>query len=444
MKKSFLLLLILSLLLIASPARAEFKDVYGFAWVGADDATGGATEPVGWVSFDSDNPEISCDKTSYGVQVDYSTGEIRGEAFIGVGEDRDYNDCTDGEDSVGWLDFYYNDSNPPWGGELAHIDNKKIKGGAPIMSDKDNDDLSEIVSWVRFDGDEHSSEIQGSGRVGTPGNNTDHYAWAGGTGDDTGTTLGWIDLNPALDNAAVSTTTTVKFPEDYPPTANSLEIDYQDYCNVSESAGDGNVAYKWLYTDAEGDEEGAFDFQVDNNSDFSSPVINREVDGLSNPSGTEHTQNTYVIVGGGDNELSYNTRYYWRVKVYDTQGNSSEWTEGPSFETTAHPWPYPSFDVQPETPETGTEVDFIDNSVCYDDSLENDDCADMTNTTYEWDFDGDGVVESYKKGNATYTYEVVDEYEAKLTVSDNVGSCATTKTLMATLPLPEWEEVGSE
>ena len=181
-------------------------NVLGWAWIGADctDPTevgcGALTNPIGWISFNDINPEITCAGVSYGVNIDYDAvnpdDSITGSAWVGVGENSDYTDCNATENTIGWLYFDYPGVDWPVGvlpsyDFSAKVVGNEIQGWVPIIS-KDHNGNQTIVTWVRFKGSNYSTKINSDGTVGTVAG-TDHYAWAN-YGSEGG--LGWIDFSP--------------------------------------------------------------------------------------------------------------------------------------------------------------------------------------------------------------------------------------------------------
>ena len=69
-----------------------------------------------------------------------------------------------------------------------------------------------------------------------------------------------------------------------PPTATNLKVVPSNACLVAPY-----YACSWTYTDPDNDDESQFLFQVDDNSDFSSPVIDRTID-IDFPSPSSNNQ----------------------------------------------------------------------------------------------------------------------------------------------------------
>jgi hypothetical protein len=71
-----------------------------------------------------------------------------------------------------------------------------------------------------------------------------------------------------------------------------------------------------------GDTHATTQWQVDDNSDFSSPVWDYE--------DTDADKNSQAVPSA---KLSYSTTYYWRVRYQDSQGAWSEWSNSQTFTT---------------------------------------------------------------------------------------------------------------
>jgi hypothetical protein len=175
--------------------QANLVSLEGWGWIGADcvdpseNSCGTKTLPIGWISFSSNNPEITCRNITYGVNINPSTGEISGSAWIGVGEDNNYTDCNTTENTVGWL--YFDSNQTPTCGQNgypsdycfpAKLVGTEIQGWAPIIS-KDTQGNTTTVTWVRFKGNNYGVTFDPNTRK------LSGYAWSG-WGKDGG--LGWI------------------------------------------------------------------------------------------------------------------------------------------------------------------------------------------------------------------------------------------------------------
>jgi len=214
-----------------------------------------------------------------------------------------------------------------------------------------------------------------------------------------------------------------------PPSATNLNVTQPDYCIV----GWASAIFSWTFTDPDGDSQSAYQIQVDNNSNFSSPEVNTGK--------ILSSSNSYATLPGN---LAWNTTYYWRIKVWDNYDAESNWASGSSFQTPSHGYPSPDFTVSPQNPAIGELVFFIDDSKCYSSPANTEyNCSGGASISYFWEF-GDGQT-STKKGNATTTYTTIGPKTAKLTITDNslspAASCETTRPVNVTLPLPYWREI---
>jgi hypothetical protein len=81
------------------------------------------------------------------------------------------------------------------------------------------------------------------------------------------------------------------------------------------------VVFSWSYFDPNGNPQSSFRIQVDDNSDFSSPVINT----IQSSSASSFTSPAGVLFLG--------KTYYWRVAVEDSTGEWSNWSNVAQFTT---------------------------------------------------------------------------------------------------------------
>jgi len=225
------------------------------------------------------------------------------------------------------------------------------------------------------------------------------------------------------------------------PQATNLQRIDPDWC-----AKPPGYFFSWIYSDPDEDTEKRFDFQIDNNSNFSSPEIDRTYDNLSNPSPSQNTQSVLVAVSSSlPDYLTYNQTYYWRARVWDSKGANSGWVNNGSFTTQPHHYPLPDFTWQPQSPFPEEQVQFTDESKCYDDVITGNECT-MPNDSFYWDFDLDnkgGVVPLNSiLENPTAVFSEPGTWKVKLEVTDSHGyKCPVTKTIRASLPLPRWKEI---
>ena len=245
------------------------------------------------------------------------------------------------------------------------------------------------------------------------------------------------DPGPGIDECTTSVDCTGEG-----PTAINLNIPGFDGC--INPPGCGIVTFQWIYMHPKNVNQRQFQFQVDDNSNFSSPEVDIVVADLDNPSGSTNSQAVIVrpiptTVGG--NYLSYGTTYYWRVRVWDRNGRSSVWIgSGDSHTTYLHSFPSPAFIGSSETAVTrllfgsllslfnpNEPVTFLDNSVCHNNDQTTYRCKDRPTNIYSWNF-GDGST-SNVIGGVTHTYTTAGTYTVGLQVCDDVGCCTYQTTV---------------
>lgn len=280
----------------------------------------------------------------------------------------------------------------------------------------------------------------------------------GGVWDTPSASLGY---GKALSNQPYGSFTTPDCVPNNPPSANNLSIDnFQNtVCGIT---GGAQVRFKWDFNDP-GDTQSAYRLEVATDSGFSNIVVRSCDPALANPNATCSTAGTpgpsYMFVNqpsAGYALLSWGASYYWRLKVWDSNGIGSQWIYPPSplgspspspgtfFTTPAHSYPYPDFTPSPQNPAAGEVITFIDNSKCYSSPGNTEySCSAGPSISYLWDF-GNGQT-STKKGNATTIYSTIGPKTVRLTITDNSltpsGICDTVRQVNVALSLPEWKEI---
>ncbi len=113
-----------------------------------------------------------------------------------------------------------------------------------------------------------------------------------------------------------------------PPSVSDFTIGLLSYCLPG---GYGAHTFYWVYSDSDNDKQEFYELQGDDNSNFASPEINRKVR-VSDYNCTSDCDNiNFEIVNVSknfpDNSMSYDTSYYWRVRVWDNTGEKSFWVQ---------------------------------------------------------------------------------------------------------------------
>jgi hypothetical protein len=204
-------------------------------------------------------------------------------------------------------------------------------------------------------------------------------------------------------------------PTNNPPSATNLKVTSPDYCEL----GPGATIFSWTFTDPDGDSQSAYQVQIDNNSNFSSPEVDS---GKINSSSNSYSPQT---------GLNYNTTYYWRVKVWDSRNGESSWSNVSSFTTPKHAWPTPAFTFSPGKPQPGQAVQFTDKSQAF---------GGTTIKSWSWTFQ-DGNPSQSTQQNPTVTFSSYGQKQVTLKVvdSDNLGPCSTSTIINLKKALPWWE-----
>ena len=208
--------------------------------------------------------------------------------------------------------------------------------------------------------------------------------------------------------------------------ARNLSVSEGNYCDISPPP----ISLYWEYYDPQGYPQDHYQVQIDTDQNFGSP----DVDSCNPSPGTcssGHSSTSYSP-NSPPNILSYNTTYYWRVKVWNTQASESDWVIGSSF-TTKKCHPTPNF--IPTQAMIGVPTQFTDQSSA---------CGGATLALWSWIFEY-GTPSSSSEQNPIVTFSTPGaggQNQVVLTVTDSNGnSCAKTQAVRVSLPLPEWKEV---
>jgi len=217
------------------------------------------------------------------------------------------------------------------------------------------------------------------------------------------------------------------------------------------------VELSWSFDDIDdidGDKQFAYEVEIfsDPDCDNDSLVSRSNDPDLTHPDAYSLGDSNNYNPGLPDVPLSFNTDYYWKVRVWDSQGVISDWSEPSSIKTPIHAAPNPSFELSNLNPSLGEVVEFQDNSLCYttssDDAVS---CESLDEIEYEWDF-GDGATSS-TQGTVSHTYLDSEQYNITLSVTDksfltdpiighNIDCTSESQRINITQPLPKWQEIA--
>ena len=388
MRKNLTLILfttiVLSLFLFNQEVRSSLGDnVFGWAW----------SENIGWISFNNITGGGGID---YGLNVDSNNGKLSGYAW---------------SENIGWISLNETDTGSPPSddpcadtsciakftpsGQFGKGDVNIIGWARALAHNVDWD------GWIRFDhGQTDEVYIDSNG---------DFHGWAWGSD-----IIGWISFNssdPGAGGAGYKVTLDLSEFNQIPSAIN-LSVAQGDYCFAPYPP----IILSWEFFDADlEDFQSAYQAQVDNNSDFSSPE--------KDSGKVSSSSSSYAPIG-----LSYNTTYYWRIKVWDSGDEPSDWAIGSFFVTASHYYPDTDFSWMPESPAAEELIQFTDQTTYYNGA-----------TSWNWNF-GDGNTSTEQ--NATHSYPDTQIRTVTLQACDNIGCCSINKEITVSLPLPEWEEIA--
>lgn len=219
-----------------------------------------------------------------------------------------------------------------------------------------------------------------------------------------------------------------------PPTVTNSQP--ATFCGVTPS-----VTVNWVYNDpdngAGGDLQSAYQVQIDNNSNFSSPEIDS---GKKLAAGFSFSAQN----------LSYNTTYYVRVRTWDSYDKVSGWSATKNFPTTQHPWPQVDFSWTPAIPALNKLIPFTDKTVFSDGKAPND-------PSHKWAWTFNCKINGANKEcttatstiqNPSNTYYVAKNYPTTLKVTDaQLYACTSDpKNVPAggAKQIPQWHEVAPQ
>ncbi|MCD6114841.1 hypothetical protein J7J74_00935 [bacterium] len=425
-------------------------NVFGFAWAGVPQASGEKLG-LGWISFNSANCDANNDQHSdgspagcppagtlmadYGVNIE-PDGNLSGYAYF------DMDDPNTPEHEVGWIDF---DPSGPYpncpsttcpGGSpdySAYVDiSGKVTGWARALNQDGGWDGWILLGPIIKNGTDYGVYID-------PATGQFHgWAW----GDDV---MGWISFNcdnPESGNVCTQSDYKVytTFSFNSPPEVQNRHISSENYCVAEQT---GRIVFEWTYSDPDSDPETRFDFRINdtNNVNDPNPEVDRTISGLNNPSPTTNNQSVFVVSSPQPDKLQYNKTYYWWVRVWDSQGNNSDWQYGGSFTTKPHAYPYVSFSWNPEEPAVEEVVLFINQSKCYDNFNNEVNCSSYLWTIPPTAEFTNGTDQTSKDPQVIF-HETGEDIPITLRVTDASGySCEKTINIQINAPLPGWIEV---
>lgn len=212
-------------------------------------------------------------------------------------------------------------------------------------------------------------------------------------------------------SASDSLTVTVNTPT---PTASNTTEYNPNYC---QSGPGGTIG--WTYSDPLGSPQTKYQVQVGANGNFGSPVLDS---GQINSS-----SNLYAIPGG---VLQFNTNYQARVRVWNSSGTVSAWSNPGNWTTPPYAYPQTAFTWSPNKPGIGSVVQFTDQTTF----------GAGGNHQWGWTF-GDGGSAGIQ--NPTHAYAGINTYTVNEIATDAAGqSCSVQHQINIQKAIPSIKEVA--
>lgn len=401
-------------------------NVSGWAW----------SENIGWLSFNSISNGSGVD---YGVHID-SNGLFSGYAW---------------SEHIGWIKFDPTGpypENPQYSAKMD-LGTGQVSGWARACavfqtgcSGALDPNRGGWDGWIKLRGTATNGSSYGV-NLNLTSREFEGWAWGGGGETASSSVIGWLSFNCNNDNSCETSGYKVITSFSLPPTASNLSASGQAYCSTPSER------FSWTFSDPDGDSQGAYQLQVDNNSPPDWVAGPGEFDsGKVNSASPD--KSILIVKNPGNNQLAYNTHYYWRLKVWDDGGIPSiAWTSGPEFNTETHIYPGPDFIWIPFPPTEGEIVQFCatqESAFCSEDISK---CYNSSNTliscsgkSFLWTFPENT---EFATGSSAYSENPQVKFmtsdsggDVSLNITDDVGSCTITKEVGVRLPLPKWKEIG--
>lgn len=381
----------------------DSHNVSGFVW----------SENIGWISLNCNNTELSqprCKQDNdYGVHIEES-GNLTGYGW---------------SENIGWIHFDPSGPYPssPNYSVQVHLETGELTGWARGLAYGGGWD-----GWVSMRGTSPDYGVDIDTRTG------DFSGWAWGSD-----LIGWIHFAGA--NYKAQTT----FPFNHDPTVGNLSVNQGDYCVLAF-----HPRFYWDFSDEDdGDFQNAYQVQIDDDADIGDNPL---IDSCNPDPGTCASGSTAEsYTPASPSSFTYNTTYYWRVKVWDDKGGMSGWAQG-QFTTPQHAYPEPIFTWLPQRPSKGEFTQFCavqepdvcqsDVSQCYNNLGQLISCS---GASFQWTFPSGtefSTITTAVSKNPEVKFPEKGWQVVSLNINDGVGSCSTTTNIRISVPLPKWKEVA--
>lgn len=213
-----------------------------------------------------------------------------------------------------------------------------------------------------------------------------------------------------------------------------------------------SIQLSWHYEDDESNPQVGFEIEIDNNPSMASPEFHYTEE--SAPACSSGSTCGYTLYLGDDDEgdapakLDWAETYTWQVKVKDSNGDWSVWSnkDNDNFDMPIHASPFIDFTYIPSRPSTDEIIQLADQSECYD-AFDNVVACPVGGFT--WTANTPLPAANFTDGttrfdqNPRITYATNNVYQVNLEVIDvDTLRCNETKNVNVALPLPGWREIS--
>ncbi len=368
MKKIFFLILLA--LAAGSFCRAAQDDnVRGWAW----------SENIGWISFNCENTAQGCLETNgfFGMNIRFD-GYVDVQSYLWAGN------------GIGWISFDpAKTGNPPEtdndftaSGFLARVRNGKLLGWARALSSCQDDKWNSAQAkcdigqagdkaggwdgWIKFSGS--ASDASSFGIVLNESEKAlKGFAWGGKT-------LGWIKFDASADKKVET-----DFREKTPPSADNLVLKETNYCQRRLTIGWQFHAFRPDITETK------YEVWISSDSVFPDADTIKIFGTASTADGGSDTISLNMEnVGNTGKQIAFDTTYYWKVKVWDSEDPAQESDlskQAPATFKTDSKHPEVNFTMIPDFLSKDMVSVFDGSAVCYKaDGAPDDSCGG-----YSWD-----------------------------------------------------------
>ena len=399
-------------------AGAE-HNVSGYAW----------SENIGWISFNSQNCDINGDRKSDGTPAGCPPAET---AISNYGVKIDYDGLFSGyawSENIGWINVAPESPYPASPNYLAQVDlaTGYVSGwvrSCSVFQNGCNGALAPTEErggwdgWIKLAGGSWGVKID------RKGGSFSGWAWS-----DSNVGIGWINFS----GVNYRVTTNLVF-NSAPIKPRTLEVNWNN-CTFKELSV---PTFNWTpYSDPDRDPQAGYEIALDNDS-FTVPKFNHAANIASN---------AYTLNLSQDDDrdwierLQWDTNYSWIVRVKDSTGLGSDWSNVGNLKTPKHAYPWVDFTFDYSS---GGVVNFNSGTSKVFGTTGNN--VPMTIKGYRWDITkGRGEFIDSDPFDQNPSIEFSDPYNRiKLKITDWDGySCESTeKDIFIPLPPPEYREVS--